>query len=86
MNATQMKDKQALRVRKRLINRIKKEFEKKFFIGDITISDQEYEILIKESKQILAVLMRSNNKTAESVSLAVALVQIGIRKYDGKHF
>ena len=86
MAVTQTKDKQAKLARKRLINRIKKEFEKKFFIGDIAISDQEYEILINEAKQILAVLMRSNHKAAESVSLAVTLVQIGIRKYDGKHF
>lgn len=86
MNATQTKDKQAKLARKRLINRIKKDFEKKFFIGDIAVSDQEYEILINEAKQILAVLMRSNHKAAESVSLAVALVQIGIRKYDGKYF
>lgn len=80
------KKKQEHLARKRLINRIKKDFEKKFFIGDIAISDQEYEILINEAKQILAVLMRSNHKAAESVSLAVALVQIGIRKYDGKYF
>lgn len=79
-------NKQERRLRKRLIARIKKEFDKKFFIGDIAISDQEYEILIQESKYILAVLMRSNHVAAESVSLAVALVQIGIRKYDGRHF
>ena len=79
-------NKQEKQARKRLINRIKKEFEKKFFIGDIAISDQEYEILINEAKQILAVLMRSNHTAAESVSLAVALVQIGIRKYDGQYF
>lgn len=77
---------QERRARKRLIVRIKKEFDKKYFIGDIAISDQEYGILIQESKQILAVLMHSNRVAAESVSLAVALVQIGIRKYDGRHF
>ena len=79
-------NKQEYLIRKRLINRIKKDFEKKFFIGDIAVSDQEYEILINEAKQLLAVLMRSNHKAAEPVSLAVALVQIGIRKYDGKYF
>lgn len=79
-------NKREQRLRKRLITRIKKEFDKKFFIGDIAITDQDYEILIQESKQILAVLMRSNYVAAESVSLAVALVQIGIRKYDGKYF
>ncbi len=31
---------------KRLLSRINKEFDKKFFIGDIIISDQEYSILL----------------------------------------
>lgn len=79
-------NKQEQRIRKRLIARIKKEFDKKFFIGDIAISDQEYEILIKESKQIAAVILRAGRAAAESVSLAVTLVQIGIRKYDGRYF
>ena len=42
MAVTQVKDKQEQLWRKRLIARIKKEFEEKFFIGDIVISDQEY--------------------------------------------
>ena len=47
MAVAQTKDKQEQRLRKRLTARIKKEFEKKFFIGDIVISDQEYELLLK---------------------------------------
>lgn len=85
-HATPKGNKQEQRIRKRMIARIKKEFDKKFFIGDIAISDQEYEILIKESKQIADVLLRAGRAAAESVSLAVTLVQIGIRKYDGRYF
>ena len=75
-----------LRARKRLINRLNKEFGKKFFVGDIAISDSEYDILINETKQILMGLKHSGRAVADSVSLAVTLVQIGIRNYDGKHF
>ena len=86
MAVTQTKDKQEQRLRKRLTARIKKEFEKKFFIGDIVISDQEYELLLKESKQIAAVIMRAGHAAADSVTLAVTMVQIGIRRYDGRFF
>ena len=81
-----MKDKQEQRLRKRLTAHIKKEFEKKFFIGDIVISDQEYKLLLKESKQIAAVIMRAGHAAADSVTLAVTMVQIGIRRYDGRFF
>lgn len=79
-------NKQKQRLRRRLTTRIKKEFDKKLFIGDIAISDQEYELLIQESKQLLSVLVRSNHAGTDSVPLAVTLVQIGIRKYDGKYY
>ena len=40
MAVTQTK-KQEQRLKKRLTARIKKEFDKKFFVGDIAVSDQE---------------------------------------------
>ena len=86
VTARSNKRQQEQRARKRLITRIKKEFKKKFYIGDIAISDQEYAILIKETKQIIAVFARSGRAPADSIPLAVTLVQIGIRKYDGKYF
>lgn len=78
--------KQELRGRKRLLSRIKRDFEKKFFIGDIVISDQDYALLIKEARQLLAGIMQNGAALADSVSLAVTLVQIGIRRYDGKYW
>lgn len=86
MAVTQAKNKQERRVRMRLVARIKKEFEKKFFVGDIAISDQEYELLRKESKQIASAIMRTGRAMAGSITLAVTMVQIGIRRYDGRFF
>lgn len=80
------KNRQVLRTQKRIDARIKKEFEKKFFIGDIVISDQEYDVLLKESKQVLRHIIRTGHAASDSVLLAVTLVQIGIRKYDGRYF
>ena len=40
----------------------------------------------ESSSKVLTPSFWKNHKAAESVSLAVALVQIGIRKYDGKYF
>ena len=78
--------KQELRGRKRLLSRIKRDFEKKFFVGDIVISDQDYALLVKEARQLLAGMMQNGAALADSVSLAVTLVQIGIRRYDGKYW
>lgn len=75
-----------LQKRRRLISRIKREFDKKFFIGDITISDQEYDILIHAAQTISRSLIQSLDFHIDSPILAVALVQIGIRHYDGQHF
>lgn len=89
VNLTQIPSKESKREQqagKRLISRIKKEFEKKFYIGDIAISDSEYDLLINASKQIAATILHAGRAVAESVILAVTLVQIGIRKYDGKYF
>ena len=77
-------NKQQLRARRRLLDRIKREFERKFFIGDIAILDQEYELLVKEAKQLSDAIIRSGHSGKDSVVLAVALVQIGIRHYDGR--
>ena len=78
--------KQELRGRKRLLSRIKRDFEKKFFVGDIVISDQDYALLVKEARQLLMGMMQNGVALADSVSLAVTLVQIGIRRYDGKYW
>ncbi len=67
----------------RLKNRILKEFQKKKFIGDIIINDFEYEILIDYFKVKCRALISSNIQITNDSVFATALVQIGIRYYDG---
>ena len=68
---------------KKLIGRINKEFDKKFFIGDIIISDYEYSILIDHAIGLMRSMVASGRPLLDSPLLVVTLVQIGIRKYDG---
>ena len=69
---------------KKLLQRIEKEFDKKFFIGDIIISDYEYGILIDRTVGLMRAMVSNSRPLLDSPLLAVAMVQIGIRMYDGK--
>lgn len=68
----------------KLVRRIKRDFQKCTYIGDISINDEEYVML----KQFLCHGYNNiiNSASHESINplLAVALVQIGIRYYDGR--
>ena len=79
-------DKHVVRVKRRLRNRITKEFEKKFFVGDIAVNEQEYALLADDAKGIVKKIMTAGYPAADSVLLAVFLVQVGIRKYDGRYY
>lgn len=68
---------------KKLMARIAKEFDTKFFIGDITITDDEYQILRDYSATMIKSMLRNSHAVLDSPQLVVTLVQIGIRKYDG---
>ncbi|SES69139.1 DNA-directed RNA polymerase subunit alpha C-terminal domain-containing protein [Anaerobranca gottschalkii] len=68
---------------KRLKKRILKEFPKKKLIGDIIIRDSEYEILLDYLKDKCKALIYSNVEIGNDPVFAVALVQVGIRYYDG---
>ena len=78
--------KQDRRTRNRLHARIAREFEKKFFIGDIAVSDQEFALLLKEYRELIPIMVQRGSPLQDDMCLAVTLVQIGIRKYDGRHF
>lgn len=69
--------------REKLIKRIRKEFSKKEIIGDIFISDDEYSELESYFKDTITNLELGKSKQVDR-TFAVALVQIGIRHYDGK--
>lgn len=64
--------------------RIKRQFPSCRYIGDITINDGEYEILKKILSKICENHLNSCEKYIADPLFAVALVQIGIRFYDGR--
>lgn len=74
------------RVYKRLNKRIDKYFDRKFYIGDITVSEQEYELLIYYLREKLRYICMENEPLDDCPLLAIALVQIGIRCYNGAYW
>lgn len=70
----------------KLYRRIRKEFDKKKLLGDIKINDDEYGILIKYLKTKYKAICISSSHTINDPVFAVALIQIGIRCYDGRYW
>jgi len=68
----------------KLVRRIEREFKKCKYIGDIQISDEEYEILRSFFRYGYKKICDSSSRESVNPLLAVALVQIGIRFYNGK--
>lgn len=66
------------KLKKRILN----EFPKKVLIGDIIINELEFELLIDYFRAKCGYLLKSNKLINDPV-FAVALVQIGIKYYDG---
>ena len=71
------------RRKQRLHTKLNREFDKKFFIGDIAITDDEFSLLLDESQKVVNRVMQTYMGFTDSPVLAVTLVQIGIRCYDG---
>ena len=70
----------------RLFKRINREFASRKFIGDIPISDEEFEILLMVFKTQFQYLQSNKYIELSDPVLATTLVQIGIRKYDGNYW
>lgn len=72
---------------RRIKRKVDRSFDKKFYIGDIPIDDEEYAELVEYLTAQLGVF---SSGMADSISddplLAVALVQIGVRRYDGGYW
>jgi hypothetical protein len=66
-----------------LLRRINREFPKKRLIGDIAIKDHEYALLMARFRAQYTLLRNSSNHIIIDNAFAVALVQIGIKHYDG---
>ena len=70
----------------RLQKKIQNGFDKKFYIGDIAITDSEYSALIAFLKNMVKRIRQYGFAAKDSPLLAVALVQIGIRKYSSNRY
>lgn len=75
--------KQSRRIFSKLKKRIDVQFEKKFYIGDIVVSEEEYNELLEYTRCQLRNVTVSSSALKDAPILAVALVQIGIRCYNG---
>lgn len=69
----------------KLFKRIDREINRFKYIGDISIDDDEYTILISYLKRVLSNFSNLKRKRGDTL-LAVALVQIGIREYNGRYW
>jgi len=70
----------------RLFRRIKKEFHRKVLIGDIIIHDEEYERLVEYMRLKCQHIIRSGRPIEPDPVYATALVQVGIRHYNGNYW
>jgi len=80
------KKKKVLSPIEKLIKRINREFPKKRYIGDIHINDEEYTLLVKYAKISFNNILNKYNHIIIDPIFATALVQIGIRHYDGNYW
>ncbi len=73
----------------KLKNRINRDFPKRKLVGDIPINDEEFSILIEYLQEFYQHLSLHDWRICSDPLICVAMVQIGIRFYDGnfwKHF
>ncbi len=68
----------------KLSRKIKRQFDTCRYIGDIPINEEEYVLLKWHLRQICRKYLNTTEKYIVSPLFAVALVQIGMRHYDGK--
>lgn len=70
----------------RLRSRIQREIQRKKLIGDILINDEEYAILVDHIRRQLSSANAQALLQEPDVCIAVGLVQVGIRFYDGNYW
>lgn len=68
----------------RLRNKIYEKFSEITLLCEIEIDDEEYELLCDYFRKKYLELRRNDGKCPEDVLFCVALVQMGVRTYDGK--
>ena len=72
------------KLQKHLNTKINRQFKTCRYIGDIVISEDEYIILKAYLRSICRKYLNTSERYITSSIFAVALVQIGIHKYDGR--
>ena len=82
----QYENKDHRRLFERLKKRVDQQFDKKFYIGDIYVNAEEYGELLNFIKFQLRNISASSSALGDSPLLTVALVQIGIREYNGSYW
>ena len=70
----------------KLKRRVKREFVKKRFVGDIAITDSEFAILVDYLKYFYEWLRVLDWDTDPDIMICTVMVQIGIRYYDGAYW
>lgn len=66
-----------------LLRRISREFSEKRLIGDIAINEDEYALLMARFRKQFNLLKNSSDHIIMDNAFALALIQIGIKYYDG---
>lgn len=84
--SSKSKTRKTLTPKEKLIRRINREFPKKKFIGDILIDDEEYLLLEDLLFDGYKLILNSYSHIIVDPVFATALVQVGIRKYDGNYW
>ena len=72
-----------------LKKKITRYFDKKPYLGDILITDEEYKVLLSYSRNLISSamsIMSSVDGYDDAPFLVLALIQIGIRTYDGRYW
>lgn len=85
-NKINQKQKKVISPIEKLNKRLTKDFIRKKYIGDILIDENEYVLLIEYFKQKYKNLIYLYSHNMVDIAFSVALVQIGIKHYDGKYW
>lgn len=80
------KNKMVINPFEKLRRRIIRAFPKKKFVGDIAVNDEEFEILCEYLKNEYLTMVTSGKHIVCDPILCTAMVQVGIRFYDGNYW
>ncbi len=69
-----------------ITKKVLREFSRRTFLGDISICDAEFDILIDYLRVKYALYKNSKSNPHQDPLLSIALVQIGIRYYNGDYW